>query len=301
MGLFGGFMEKTLTTSTNNEANYNLTDSSQGAGDNGVVAGGDVSINITATDGGAIEGANTIAGQALGTAVNAQTLAAMSLGVVSQGIDLQAFLAGQTKDSFDKFAKETSAGLKTALDASTASQRAATNFATQVSDSAIAASKDAARLAANTASDAITSNNAATRGALTFADSALISVGNSNRQAFNFAGDALLSSLSASGRAVTSAENALDSSLSFARQSESSTKNFLDDVLSGVFSLDKTTSERAADEATATRDFAGEFVGDFYESQKSGDVQTLQQLTKTAGAVLAVFAIAWAFRGKLTS
>ena len=294
-------MEKTLTTSTNNTANYDLTDSSQGAGDNGVVAGGDISIQVTSTDGGAIEGANTIAGQALGTAVNAQTLAAMSLGVVSQGQSLQAYLADQQKASFDTFSKQTANSLQAALDAATASSKASASYASQVADSALAASRASAQIAANTAADAIASNNTATRGALTFADSALISVGNSNRQAFGFASDALLGSLSASGRAVTSAENALDSSLAFARQSETGTKNFLDDVLSGVFGLVRTTSERAADEANATRDFAGEFVGDFYESQKSGDVQTLQQLTKTAGAVLAVFAIAWALRGKLTN
>lgn len=328
-GLFSsaGIGNKSQTSETTNNANYDLTDASQGAGDGSVVGGGDVNVTINnPASQSQIDASASLAGMALGTAVNAQTLAAQSLGVVVNGQTLQAYLADSNASllksandnaakTFQSLATSQTNSLTAALDAATAAQRNSSLYASQITDSVLSQSRAAATLAANTASDAIASNNRATSGALNFADSALIAVTNAernafafaddalisstnaNRAAFGFAGDALAGSLTSAGRSVATAENALDASLGFARTAQSANNNFLTDVLNGVFSLVKTASTNATSEAQATRDFAGQFVGDFYESQKSGDVQTLQQIAKVVGVGLVAFALAWGVRG----
>lgn len=279
----GGIGNKDLQTTNQSTSEHNYTDQSLGAGDNSIVSQGGVSINIADSSGSG--DAMYLASQALGVAVNGQTL--------------QAILQHGTSATLDRAIESNNASVAAAIAAAEKAARDASASASAAAADAISAANRSATTAANAASDAIAANNRATANAIGFADTALASVNTANRSAFGFADSALTASLQSSNRAVTSAENALDSSLAFARQTDTSTKNLLDDVLSGVFGLVRTTSERAADEAQATREFAGQFVGDFYESQKSGDVQTLQMLTKTAGAVLAVIAVAWAIRGKV--
>jgi hypothetical protein len=63
-----------------------------------------------------------------------------------------------------------------------------------------------------------------------------------------------------------------------------------------VIRLVSDTAKSTQGESAATREFAGKFVGDFYESQKSGDVQTIQQAVKYGTAALAIIAIAWAIK-----
>lgn len=329
----GGLFEKTITQETTNLADYDLTDASANAGDGSLVTSGGSTVNITNTmqDGGATQGAVDIAGMALGTAVNAQTLAAHAIAgsVISQQIN--ADLAGGigktsenlfTTASDNQLAALTALGrqqtdaLRDALDAAKSSQQAANTFAANAAADAQAMSRAAISQAAGVASDALSSNERALMRSLGFADDSLIAVGNSQRQAFGFADTSLLAvseaqrksfgfaesamaeSVIANSRSVTTAENALDTALAFARQGEASNNSLLGDTLNSVLGLVKSTAIATQSEAEATRDFAGQFVGDFYESQKSGDVQTIQNIAKYAGVVGVALALAWALKGK---
>ena len=108
--------------------------------------------------------------------------------------------------------------------------------------------------------------------------------------------DALEFGDAASRRATDFSADALDGSLAFARVTNDKAFNFAGDSFAALVDVLGDAAKQSNEQATATRDFASQFVGDFYESQKSGDVQTLQKLTEVAGAVVAIVAIAWALK-----
>jgi hypothetical protein len=266
--LFGGFMQKDTKVQTTNLSEHILTDNSMGAGDNGVVLGGGSTFNYESNVSndnaeialGSINRQAEVAGMALGTAVNAQTLASGAIATIGAANWLQAGMAERNADAWE-------------------------NIFEVGSDAVTGA-----------ASDAMFLSDRSLGRALMFGESALIAAENANRAALNFSAEALLDSVRVADRAVDSAEFSLESSLSFAKSSQAGTQNFLDDVLSGVFGLVKSVANDAREESAATRDFAGAFVGDFYESQKSGDVQTLQMIAKYGAAVAFAGFAFWALR-----
>lgn len=309
----GGLLDfSRQTQQTTNVANYDLADTSANAGDNSVVASGGSTVSLSTVnntlDGGAIQSAADLAAMALGTAVNAQTLAAQSLGVVVNGQTLQAELGNQTARvltaaadnnlaALQALTRSQNQGLSEALATSDAATRRATAAAEAAAAEAAAASRAASSAALGAADAAIASGDRARRDALGFGSDALQSIAAAQRASFGFAGDALSASISSGLRGVATAENALDASLSFARSTGGAANTLVSDALSSVIRLVSDTAKSTQAEAQATRDFAGEFVGDFYESQKSGDVQTIQNIAKYAGAVGIALALAWALRG----
>lgn len=268
-------MEKRTSVATTNLSEHILTDNSQGAGDNGVVLGGGSTFNFESSvesDSseialGAINRQAEVAGMALGTAVNAQTLAAHAVREMADGQALQVGLMDST------------------------GQRWGDIFA----DAADVVNRSGAAIA-GTASDAMFFNDRSLGRSLAFGEAALFSAENTSRDSLNFAADAMAESMRVSDRAVKASEQSLDSSLAFAKSSQAGTQNFVDDVLGGVFGLVKSVAADAREESAATRDFAGSFVGDFYESQKSGDVQTLQMIARYGAAVALVIGVVWMLR-----
>jgi len=244
-----------------------------------------------------------VSGAIANNAINqGANLAGQALGVVVNGQTLQQSLANTTADVLLANNATTARALTSANDNATdvlrAISREQTNTFSELLSSSNRNAAAAAAVASNATDAAVASANRATAGALGFGADSLAAVNTANRSAYGFAGDALAASLVSSGRAVTAAGDALDSSLSFTQRTNTAALDFLDNAFGDVLGLVKETAKSTQNEAAATRDFASSFVGDFYESQKSGDVQTIQQITKVIGVAAVAFALAWALRAK---
>lgn len=334
LDFFGlGSSQKNTTSTTSSSANYDLNDTSRTGGDGSLVGDGNtVNVTNTSTDWGAVVAAQEsaraaadaafqaitagtvvsgavasdavkTAGETANNAVNwGGTLAGQALGVAVNSQTLQARLAENTSDVLLANNATTARALTSANDNATTLlssivRQNGTTFS-DLLDANNRSNQAAAAVASNAADSAIASANRSSASALTFGGDALASINTNNRAAFGFGSDALGAALSSSNRAVTSANDSLDAALGFTRNTNAAALDFLDTSFGSVVKLVSDTAKSTQAEAQSTRDFAGKFVGDFYESQKSGDVQTLQQIAQVLGAVGVAVALAWALRAK---